>query len=301
MRKGLRLGVDLGGTRVKLGLVDERGRVLDRRAVDTVADPRALARAVWVAARPWMERGVRGTGVGVAGDVDAARGVVRLAPNLGWRGVSVARHFRAAGWTGPLCFENDATAAAWGAYHMELHRRVGSLVLIALGTGVGGGLVFNGALYRGATGSAGEIGHLVVDPKGPRCGCGGRGCLETYLGAVGLSAEAARRDAARGRKKTDVTPLDLARRARRGDPVARAVWDRAGRALGAALANLVNTLNPEVILFTGGVARAAPLFLPTARRVLRATAFPAPARAACFRVSRHPESLGLVGAALLVE
>lgn len=301
MKKGLRLGVDLGGTRVKLGLVDEKGRVLESRAVDTVTDPRALARAVWTAARPWLTRGVRGTGVGVAGDVDAPRGVVRLAPNLGWRGVPVARHFRAAGWTGPLRFENDATAAAWGAYHLEVKRDVGTLILITLGTGVGGGLVFNGTLHRGATGSAGEIGHLVVDPRGPRCGCGNRGCLETYLGAVGLSAEAARRDVARGRKNAGVTPLDLARRARRGDPTARAVWDRAGRALGAALADLVNVLNPDAVLFTGGVARAAPLFLPVARRILRATAFPAPARAVRFGVSRRPDALGVVGAALLVE
>lgn len=301
MRRGLRLGVDLGGTRVKLGLVDERGHVRETRGVDTVRDPRALARAVWAAARPWAIRGVLGTGVGVAGDVDAARGVVRLAPNLGWRHVSVLRHFRAVGWTGPLRFENDATAAAWGAHHAERKGRVESLILITLGTGVGGGLVLNGVLHRGATGSAGEIGHVVVDPRGPRCGCGAAGCLETYLGAVGLSAEAARRYAARGRPNVDVSPVELARRARRGDPIARGVWVRAGKALGAALSNLVNVLNPDVVMFTGGVARAAGLFLPTARRTLRATAFPAPARAVRFQVSRRPESLGLVGAALLVE
>jgi glucokinase len=121
------------------------------------------------------------------------------------------------------------------------------------------------------------------------------------FGRGGLSAEAARRDAARGRKNADVTPLDLARRARRGDPIARAVWDRAGRALGAALANLVNTLNPDAVLFTGGVARAAPLFLPVARRILRATAFPRRRGRCAFASVGDPESLGLVGAALLVE
>lgn len=301
MRRGLRLGVDLGGTRVKLGLVDERGRVRETRTVDTVRDPRSLARAVWAAARPWMVRPLLGTGVGVAGDVDAARGVVRLAPNLGWRNVSVLRCFRAAGWTGSLRFENDATAAAWGAYHVEGVGRGASLILLTLGTGVGGGLVFNGHLHRGATGTAGEIGHIVVDPRGPRCGCGASGCLETYLGAVGLSAEAARRYAARGRKNIDVSPVELARRARRGDSIAHGVWIRAGKALGAALSNLVNVLNPDEVMFTGGVARAAGLFLPEARRVLRSTAFPAPARAVRFRVSRRPDALGLVGAALLVE
>jgi glucokinase len=122
------------------------------------------------------------------------------------------------------------------------------------------------------------------------------------LGAVGLSAEAARRDAARGRKNAGVTPLDLARRARRGDPVARAVWDRAGRALGAALADLVNTLNPDAVLFTGGVARAAPLV--SARRPsdsARDGLSRAGAGGALSASAGGRTSLGLVGAALLVE
>lgn len=301
MRKGLRIGIDLGGTQVKLGLVDQRGVIVASHALDTDKNPRALASMIGASVRSWRNRPILGTGVGVAGDVDAGRGVVRFSPNLGWKNVALADLFRRAGVPGPVRFDNDANAAAWGAYHAELGACVDDLILLTLGTGVGGGLVLGGRLHRGATGTAGEIGHLVVDPRGPRCGCGNRGCLETYLGAKGLSAWAARADRTAGRRAAPSTPEELARRARSGDAVSLAAWDRAGRALGAALASLVNVLNPDLVMLTGGIARSARLFLPLARREMNARAFRTPARAVRFRVSRRPGVLGLVGAALLVE
>jgi glucokinase len=301
MKKGFRLGVDLGGTSVKLALVDENGALAAKTSVVTVLSPRRLAAEVARAVRPWCARPLLGTGVGVAGDVDPVKGVVRFAPNLKWRNVPLKKLLLGAGLPGPLRVENDANAAAWGAYHVELKGRSRNLVVLTLGTGVGGGLVFEGNLYRGATGSAGELGHMVVDWTGPLCACGNRGCLEAYLGGAAMVTWARAEMARRGRALPVLTPKILEDLARAGNPVARAAWTRAADALGVALANVVNALNPDTIVFTGGVARGHPLFLPRARKIMSDRAFKTPGRAVRLKVAGQNEDLGVIGAALLVD
>lgn len=302
MKPGVRLGIDLGGTAVKLALVNEKGRVLELRRVDTSKKPRALVALLKEAVRPWRSRRLLGTGVGVAGDVDPARGVVRFAPNLKWTNVPLRALFRAARFPGPLHFENDATAAAWGAYHAELKGRSRNLVVMTLGTGVGGGVVLEGRVYRGATGSAGELGHMVIDPAGPRCGCGNRGCLETFLGGIHMAAWARNELRRSGRHvPEELSPGLLYQMARRGDALALRMWRRAGRALGVALSNLINIFNPDTVLLCGGVAGASPLLLRYARPELMRSRFVTARGAAKIRVSTDNQHLGVVGAALLVE
>ncbi|MBL0059378.1 MAG: ROK family protein [Elusimicrobia bacterium] len=301
MRKGLRLGVDLGGTQVKMALVNERGRILERIQVSTVKDPRSLVRALAAAAEPWGSRSLLGTGVGVAGNVDPARGLVRFAPNLGWKNLRLADLFRQAGFPSPVVLDNDATAAAWGAHHLEFGGKTRNLIVLTLGTGVGGGLIFDGRLYRGSSGTAGEVGHLTVEAGGEPCPCGHRGCLEAYAGGASLVRWARRAYAKKGRVVDPLNPKILYDRALRGDSVARAAWRRAAGALGTALTGLVNVLNPDTLLLTGGVARAARLFLPEATRVMKKNAFKTPARAVRVLVSKRMEDLGVVGSALLVE
>jgi predicted NBD/HSP70 family sugar kinase len=197
--------------------------------------------------------------------------------------------------------DNDATAAAWGAYHADLKGRSTNFILLTLGTGVGGGLVLDGRLYRGATGTAGELGHVCVDPAGPLCGCGATGCLETFVGSRHMVRWAAAEYARRGRKiPADLSPKSLNALARGGDAVAKAAWARMGAALGVGIAGFVNAFNPDAVLLTGGVAAAAPLFMPALRRELTNRAFATPRRAARLSVSPHNEDLGVVGAALLV-
>lgn len=301
MKRGWRLGVDLGGTQVKLALVDDRGRVRDLRRVDTDRRPAPLVAALRRAVDPWLD-GARllGTGVGVAGDVDPERGVVRFAPNLRWRNVPLAELFRKHRFPKPLVVDNDANAAAWGARRLEFGGRLKDIVVFTLGTGVGGGLILNGRLYRGASGTAGELGHMVVDPRGDACACGGRGCLEAYLGGAALVAWARRAYRRSGRTVDALTPEILASRAAAGDRVARAAWRRAGEALGVALTTVANVFNPEAVLFAGGVSRSAALFLPAARRAMAARAFRTPVRAVRIAVARRGGDLGVAGAALLV-
>jgi glucokinase len=301
MRTGLRLGVDLGGTLVKMALVNERGRVLDRVQVVTAKDPRTLVNTLRSVAKTWFTRPLLGTGIGVAGDVDPQKGVVRFSPNLGWKNVKLADFFRRAKFPLPVVVDNDATVAAWGAYHVECAGRSKNLLVLTLGTGVGGGLVFDGRLYRGATGTAGEVGHLTVEEGGTPCACGSRGCLEAYLGGASLVRSARTLYKKKGKSVGPLTPKVLEDMARAGDPVAKEVWHRASCALGMALANLVNLLNPDTILLTGGVSKGAPLFLPHALSLMKQRAFKTSTQAVHVFVSKRPSDLGVVGAGLLVE
>jgi glucokinase len=302
MRPGLRLGVDLGGTHVKMALVERSGRVKALVQVDTVKDPRVLVARLKESVRPWLGRKLLGTGVGVAGDVDPAQGSVRFSPNLGWHHVPLKDLLRSAGFPRPLFVENDANAAAWGAYHLEMKRRCTHLIVLTLGTGVGGGVVLNGRLYRGITGSAGELGHVSIDPDGTPCGCGSSGCLETFLGAAYLKDWMRREMERQGRKMPDQwSPQDMHKAARQGDRMALRLWERAGRALGVGLANFINIFNPDTILLCGGIAGASDFLLRYARPEIRQRTFQTPRRAVRIRVAKGNQQLGVVGSALLVE
>lgn len=315
MKGTLSLGVDIGGTGVKMALVDRRGRIhqLQKFASPTKASPAVFLGTI----NRWMRgfvgrdqfRTLRGIGVGVAGDVDQAHGRVRLSPNLQWHNVPLKALLRKHLPPIPLVVDNDANAAAWAAYWVETHRRAKNLVCLTLGTGVGGGLILNGALYRGATGSAGEIGHMTIDPTGPACPCGNHGCLERYIGARAL-VERACQAVQEGEQSViielvggnlqAVTPLVLQQAAQRGDRLARRIWQEAGERLGVALASLVNIFNPDRIVVAGGVARAGRLILAPAQRVMRRRAFPVPGHAVHLSLSHLDQDLGVVGAALLV-
>lgn len=297
----LRLGVDLGATFVKMALVDGRGVILDRTKVSTVKEPRTLVKLLRSSVSHWLTRPIRGTGIGVAGDVDPQKGIVRFSANMGWKNVKLAALFRQAKFPGLVVMDNDANAAAWGAYHLELGGRSKNLVVLTLGTGVGGGLVFDGRLYRGTTGTAGEVGHMTVVEGGDPCSCGSRGCLEAYLGAVGLVRWARLAYKRKGRKDVALDPQMLENRARSGDPVAKEAWRRAARALGTAMTNLVNLLNPETLLLTGGVAKGASLYLPSALRIMKQRAFKTSSQAVRVVIAKRPADLGVAGAALLVE
>ena len=252
------LGLDVGGTTTSAGLVTAQGRVVAARRRPTHgpgggdAVPRLLALATEVAglARP---RGYRlaGVGAGVPGIVDGATGTIggeaHNVPELG--GVPLARFLtRALGV--PAAVDNDVNALALGEWMWGAGRGARSLVLLALGTGVGGGIVLDGRLYRGAGGFGGELGHVPVKLDGRACVCGARGCLKAYVAGPDLSAEGSRR---LGRP---VDAAEIFRLAAGGDATAAAVVDEALEALAAGLTIIVNGLNPERLLLAGGIARA---------------------------------------------
>ena len=300
----------MGGTAVKMALVDQRLKILWSETLDNRArvSPKALARKLAGALKNHL-KGVESVGFAVAGDIDCARGLVRFSPNLGLKNAPLGPLLKKL-LKRPVIVDNDANAAAWGIYKTQVSPRIKDVIVATLGTGVGGGLIVNGRLHRGATGSAGEIGHMVLVPGGRPCHCGNRGCLEAYVGGTYLVREAlARIRRGQGsltwrlaqRKPAEVTPLLLNWAARRGDPMAQSLWQEAGERLGQALASLINAFNPELIVLCGGLARAHGLFLPATRKAIRDTAFKTPARAARIRVAADAGHIGMIGAALLAE
>jgi glucokinase len=275
------IGVDIGGTNVHGLLLEvDTGRVLDRRRADTPAtDPVATAKTIIEVVRELMgSPGVGAVGVGAAGLVQLG-GIVRFAPNLAWRDLPL-RQIVEDGVGLPTLVDNDATVAAWGEFVFGAGRGVSDMLMVTVGTGIGGGIVSGGRLVRGAHGFAGEIGHMIVDPSGPRCGCGAIGCWEQVasgraVGRLGREAAAKHPDSllatSAGGDAQRVTGQMVTEAAQQGDPAAVGVFEEVGRRLGEGIAGYVNALDPDVVVVGGGVIAAGDLLLEPARRAYRAT------------------------------
>lgn len=269
--------IDLGGTNVRLGLVQD-GRILARARFATQAQAgpadllARLAQGVQDLAGQARAQGLAPAGLGVAspGVIDRAAGVVRFSPNLpGWRDIPLAGELARA--TGlPTALENDANLYALGEHRYGAGRGQGDLACFTLGTGVGGGLIINGRLVVGELGCGGELGHTLVEPGGRPCGCGARGCLEAYASATGLAGMLAEA-LAQGRPSALAAGDGVERMAQaagQGDALAGELFARAGQALGRATATLAATAGLGLMVIGGGVAAAWPLMQGAARQEL---------------------------------
>jgi glucokinase len=273
----LAIGIDIGGTKIEglLVEVDRDAAILDRRVVETPAtDAEEVTDSIVAVARDLMAgREVRAIGVGAAGMVDL-HGVMRFAPNIAWREFALAERVeRGVGLR--VLVDNDANVAAWGEYRFGAGRGFTSMLLVAVGTGIGGGIVAGGKLFRGAHGFAGEIGHVIVEPNGPQCGCGNRGCWEQM--AAGRAIDRLGREAAQeqpgslmvelaGGEPAEVRGRHVTDAAFQGDTVAIGILAEVGRRLGQGIAGLVNILDPELVVVGGGAIAAGDLLLEPARR-----------------------------------
>lgn len=271
------IGLDIGGTKIAGGLIDESGRVVRRASVPTPAhDPEGIVAAV---AELVDELGAddldAGLGVACAGYLDAERQHVRFAPNLAWRDFPL-RDLVAQATGRATLIENDANAAAFGEHRFGAGRGSTNTVLVTLGTGVGGGIVLDGQLYRGAFGIGGEIGHIVVERDGRACGCGNAGCLEVYSSGSALlrsarerveaaDAEAALLTELCGGDATKLTGHLITQAAHDADPLARKLIGDVGRWLGEGLASISAVLDPGLYVVGGGVGEAGDLVLEPAR------------------------------------
>jgi len=274
---GHAIGVDVGGTKIAAGLVDEEGRILSRvRRESPAADSNLIEDTIADLVRE-LARGhdVSGVGVGAAGFIDAARSTVLFAPNLAWRDEPLRAELERRVDL-PVVVENDANAAAWGEFVFGSGEDVDHLVMVTVGTGVGGGIVHDGALLRGAAGVAAEIGHLRVVPGGRPCGCGNRGCWEQYASGSALVRDAraaACEDPARaaavielaGGDPERITGPQITQLATQGDQFAITRVDELARWLGEGMATLAAVLDPAVFVVGGGVAETGDLLLDRVR------------------------------------
>lgn len=313
------LALDVGGTNMVAALIHEDGgdpMGLRSRSTPATQGPAVLAdaavelleevRAVGTSAGIVSDQ-VVGVGAGIPGAVDAVRGIVFLAPNLGWHDVPI-RDLLEARLELPVVVDNDANCAALGEWWTGAGRGSRLLVTATLGTGIGGGIVRDGRVLRGVSGAAGEIGHMVVHVGGGRrCTCGSDGCLEAYASGTAIRARAreALADGASSRIREivegdleRVTALEVAQAARDGDGVALRLIRETATYLGAGLASLVNILNPDRIVLAGGVMQAGDLLLIPVREEVRRRAFAASSEACVIAAAREPETAGVRGAAL---
>jgi glucokinase len=346
------LALDVGGTNMTAGLFhDEVGEPLVLRSRSTpVAEGVGAVVARGVALLDEVRKEAEGAGVppdrivgagiGVPGAVDPTRGIVSRAPNLAWNDVPIRDRFQEALGL-PVVVDNDANCAALGEWWAGAGRGSRLMVGATLGTGIGGGIVREGRVLRGVTGSAGEIGHMTIQLDGRSCSCGNRGCLEAYASGTAIAQRAREAleeqrirhreggDPNRAGRPDDVdsplpdhvgstlsedagsildsmvdgrweelTAAHVSRAAGAGDELARAIMAETARYLGAGLAGLVNVLNPDRIVLTGGVALAGDLLLEPVRRHVRRQAFPSAAEACVIALARSPEGAGVRGAAL---
>jgi glucokinase-like ROK family protein len=272
------IGIDLGSTTMAGGLVTPDGEVLTATQVPTPRDGRTMDTLVEIVDRLLTDVSARnvdllGVGVGVPGLIDAGKGMLRSSSSASWipelRDVPLAD--RLSSQTGvPAFVDNDVNALALAESTFGLGRGASSLVVLAIGTGIGGGLILNSELVRGTSGYAGEFGHVTVNFRGPLCGvCGGRGCLAAYLDGTQIANQARALLACRpGRDPGVITAAMVFEAAAAGDRLAERIVDEACEALAAGLGAIVNAFNPDIVVVTGGVAHSlAPLEADIVRRL----------------------------------
>jgi glucokinase len=280
-------GIDLGGTQVRVAVASPEGEIVAaaRARTHSLRTPERVA--AWAAdqiARLAHGRQVLGVAIGAPGPIDPARGVLVNPPNLpGWRNVPLAGML-AERLGGPVRLQNDANLAGLGEYHHGAGRGSRSMVYITWSTGVGAGLILEGRLHSGSHGSAGEIGHMIIDPEGPLCQCGQRGCVEAFCGGASLG------------RQTGVSAAQIFDEAVNGDSEAAAIVRQAATHMGLALINVANLFDPDLIVMGGGVTRSWHQVSPVLAQVLRSSPFVRARRRPRLRRARLGDRAGQVGA-----
>ena len=308
------LAVDLGGTKILAAIVSEDGRMIAKERFPTLADeePQAVINRLLSALDRILNAGdmepsqLDSISIAAAGGIDMDRGLITHSPNLpGWNDIPL-RALVQEKYQVSTFLVNDASAAALGEHRFGAGRGIDNLIMLALGTGIGGGIIVNSGLYCGASGSAGEIGHMTIDVDGPECTCGNKGCLETFASGTAVAREAIRR-IRQGEKSSlvevvegkieDITAEKVGVAARAGDSLSSDVIAKAAAYLGVGMVNLVNIFNPEMIIAGGGMAELGDLLLNPSRHMVKERAFPVAARIVQIVTAQLGNEAGAYGAA----
>jgi len=283
-QRGYVVGIDMGVTHISMGVADLSAQVIHEidLAFRVELGPEQGLSLVDKVLRDLLSRSgiefedVSAIGVGVPGPVVAEKGAVSDPPVMpGWDNFPIRDHLETL-WGCPISLNNDAEMGALGEWAYGAGRGEQHLAYIKVGSGIGSGFLLNGSIYCGVSGSAGEIGHITVDPNGPLCSCGNHGCLEVFSGGLAIARQAQEAVRSNGRTQLSslapiekITSLEVALAAQRGDLVAQQILARAGAHLGTAVASLINLLNPGMVIVGGGVSQIGDLFLEPIRKTVR--------------------------------
>ena len=297
------LAIDLGGTNLKIGLLNSSFKILRKHVLSTKShvSKGALIKAIidsvnTIAASSGVRKSeIIGLGVGLPGPIDVQKGLVHFFPNIpGWKEVRLKaileNKLRV-----PVFLDNDANLMCLAEFKLGAAKNTTNAVCLTLGTGVGAGIIIDGTLYRAKTFAAGEIGHIPINESGPRCNCGGIACVETYVGNKRIVA------LARKMFGRDIPLETLSNMARKGNKKALALWRTIGAHLGTALVGVVNLLNPDCIVIGGGVAKAGKVLFDSVKNVVASHAMKIQARHVKIVKSKLGSDAGLIGAAILAK
>ena len=314
-----RIGIDVGGTNVKIALVDDNGKIIYSNSVPTYAKMgyEYTVNNIKQAIKDLMKEtnttpsDIEGIGFDFPGQVDCKTGVVKLAPNIpGWVNVSIAQMIEDE-FHIPTRIDNDVRCAALGELKFGAGRGCENFICITVGTGIGSGIVINGKVVRGATNAAGELGHIKLQMNGgPICGCGDTGCLEAFASGPAIVAMA--QEYIKGGKSTkfremaaveggEITPYMVAKAAEEGDPVAKRIFEIVGEYIGIGLTSVINLLNPERVIIGGGVAESGELLLGPIRKTIKERAMVVAGNAVEIVPAQLGNSAGVIGASMLIE
>ncbi len=312
------VGVDLGGTKILAGVFDTKLQPLGTTKFSTKAQrgPEAVIERVARCVQDAIDecdlstKQIRGVGIGAPGAVDPEHGEVVFAPNLGWKDVAIVKELEKR-LDVPVFLENDCQVCMLGVYEQELKSKPKHVLGIFIGTGIGGGLIQNGELYHGSSHTAGEVGHMVIDVNGPKCSCGNKGCFEVFASRLALFR--AIQSAIKNGEKSLLTEMlgddlkdlrsgDIRKAIRRGDKMVEKIVEEAAEYTGVAIGNLVNILNPEVVVLGGGVMEAlADEMMPTIVKSAKSHVLPGTFRNVDIIASKLGDNAGITGAAALAR
>jgi len=312
------LAIDLGGTKIITAIISNKGQVVAKEYYPTLADEglEAVIKRILSAIDHLLSlRNIDSSqldsiSIGAAGAINSEKGLITSSPNLpGWYDVPL-RDIVKEKYRVNTFLINDASAAALGELHFGVGRGVSNLILLTIGTGIGGGIIIDGKLYSGTCGSAGEIGHMTIDINGPRCNCGNIGCFEMLASGTAIAKEAIRRISHGERssltemvegKIENITAEKVSLAAQDGDILALEVIAKTANYLGVGMVNLVNIFNPEMIIVGGGVANMGDLLLNPARQVVKERAFQLSAQAVRIVLAQLGNDAGVLGAAVFAR
>ncbi|SFD54085.1 glucokinase [Lentibacillus persicus] len=305
------IGIDIGGTTVKMGLIDHEGNIISKWEIPTnkADNGTFIVSDIWKSISSNVDKGtIKGIGIGAPGFIDSTSGHVYEAVNIGWKNIDLSSEMHS--YSGlPVYAANDANVAALGENWKGSGNRTKNLFALTLGTGVGGGVIVNGDILDGANGTAGEIGHTTVFPDGYLCNCGRRGCLETIASATGMVRQALEKIeqnpeselAERYRLNGSITTRDIVELAKNGVKSCSDIMAYTADVLGFSIANAAVILNPSKILIGGGVSKAGNDFIQLIEEAFRRYALRRVSEGCELRSAQLGNDAGIIGAAFLVE
>ncbi len=297
------IAIDLGGTNLKVGLLDQSCNIRYKAVLSTNSFTRKdnLIAAITDSIQKIIKdkflkkSDIQGVGLGLPGPIDVRRGIVHFFPNIpGWKEVKLKDILQKRLGL-PVHLDNDANLMALAEFYRGAARKAKNAVCLTLGTGVGGGIIIEGRIYRGSTFNAGEIGHIPINEEGPRCNCSGQACIEAYVGNTRILRKA------RQVFQRNISLEEVSMLAKRKNKRAIKIWQDVGRRLGIVLSGVVNLLNPDVIVIGGGVACAGEALFRNIRQTITKRAMRVQAKHVKVLAAKLGSDAGLIGAALLVR